>query len=129
MKRLLSCLCLLWATWALAQPAFVKTSEEVPEHISAERERLQHEREAVGLRHDERMRECWQRFAVNNCLREVRRSRYAGLDPIRARELELNTQERAWRTRQRAERLKEKTSKAEENARPSEPASGEQRKP
>ena len=73
-----------------------------------ERERLQREREAIEQDHAARMRECWQRFAVNACLHEVRRSRHAALDPLRAQELELNAQERAWRTQQRDERLREK---------------------
>jgi len=112
MKRLLTCWCLFWAMCAWAQPALVKVSDEVPERISTERERFKRERETVEQAHNERTRDCWQRFAVNDCLREVRRSRYAALDPIRAQELELNQQERIWRTRQRDERLQEKSDKA-----------------
>lgn len=84
------------------------SAEEIPARIAQERERLQREREAIEQDHAARMRECWQRFAVNACLQEVRRSRHAALDPLRAQELELNAQERAWRTQQRDERLREK---------------------
>ena len=44
---------------------------------------------------------------------EVRRSRHQALDPIRAQELDLNAQERAWRSDQRDERLREKQSPQE----------------
>ena len=107
MKTLLTwLLAVAWApVWAV--------SEGVPERIAAEREVLQCERAVVEQAHDVRMRECWQRFAVNACLREVRRSRHQALDAIRAQELELNAQERAWRSEQREERLREKQSAQE----------------
>ena len=104
MKRLLSCL--------LAGAGLVAHSQaELPDpsaRIAAEREQLQAERSAVERLHDERQRGCWQRFAVNSCLQEVRRDRHAALDPLRARELVLNEQERAWRSVQREQRLREK---------------------
>ena len=106
MKHCLSCLWLALAAPVLAQSLTV--ADDVPGRIDAERERLQAERSAIEQQHDERMRDCWQRFAVNACLRDVRRSRHAALDPIRAQELALNAQERAWRTRQREERLQQK---------------------
>jgi small-conductance mechanosensitive channel len=79
-----------------------------PQRIAAERQQLQAQRNDVEQAHELRSRECWQRFAVNDCLREVRRSRRAALDPLRAWELELNAQERAWQTFQREERLRQK---------------------
>ena len=102
---LLSWLVLVAAT-AAAQA--VPDTTDVPARIAAERERLQQQRATLEQAHDARMRECWHRFAVNDCLREVRRSRRAALDPLRTRELELNAQERAWRTGQRDERLRDK---------------------
>lgn len=82
------------------------------ERLSAERERLQAERAQVEQAYEASLRACWQRFAVNTCLREARRSRYAALDPIRAQELALNAQERTLRAEQRDERLQEKADKA-----------------
>ena len=76
--------------------------------IEAEREQLQAERSAAERLYDERQRACWQRFAVNPCLQQVRRERHAALDPLRARELLLNEQERAWRSVQREQRLQDK---------------------
>jgi len=108
MKRLVSgCLAAL-ATATFGQSLLVAEQER----IAAERERLQSERAQLEQAHEARLRECWQRFAVNTCLREVRRSRYAALDPIRAQELALNAEERALRAQQREERLQEKADKA-----------------
>jgi hypothetical protein len=107
MKRSLSWLWLGATVSALAQTPSPPADEE--SRIAAARDQLQAERTVVEQAHDARMRECWQRFAVNACLSEVRRSRYAALDPIRAKELELDVQERAWRTQQREERLREKS--------------------
>ena len=104
MKQLIS------ALLALAWVPVLAMAEDVPQRIATERERLQGERTQIEQMHDARTRECWQRFAVNSCLREVRRSRHQALDPIRAQELELNAQERAWRSGQREERLHEKQS-------------------
>jgi hypothetical protein len=96
-----------WLWCLLVVPAWA-SSEELPARIAQERERLQLERAAIEQSHADRMRECWQRFVVNACLQEVRRSRHAALAPIRAQELELNAQDRAWRSQQRDERLQDK---------------------
>lgn len=108
MKTLLA---LLWVAFSL--PAWA-IAEEAPVHIAQERERLQRERAVIEQAHEVRLRECWQRFAVNACLQDVRRSRHAALDPLRAQELGLNAQERAWRTQQRDERLLEKQQPSQE---------------
>lgn len=107
MKALSALIVLGCALAAQAQP---QPPVDPGARIALERAQLQAEREQAERAHDARARECWQRFAVNDCLREVRRSRRAALDPIRARELALNAEERAWRTRQREERLQDKAS-------------------
>ena len=105
MKPLLLMGCLLAPlVWAQTPAESVDPSAR----IDAERAQLQAERSAAERLHDERQRDCWQRFAVNSCLQQVRRERHAALDPLRARELALNAQERAWRTQQREQRLREK---------------------
>ncbi|MFM8863470.1 MAG: hypothetical protein ACKOFG_00835 [Limnohabitans sp.] len=106
--RLLLLLCglLLGPLHVRAQP--LEAAEDVPARIAVLRDALIGERQAIEAQHDARQRDCWQRFAVNDCLREVRRSRHAALDPLRTRELDLNAQEREWRTRQREERLQSK---------------------
>ena len=110
MKRGLTAWLLVLSAAAAAQ----SPAEDLPMRIVAERERLQRERAAIEQTHDARKRDCWQRFAVNDCLREVRRSQHAALDPIRQQELQLNAQERAWRVQQRDERLREKQPQVQE---------------
>ncbi len=99
---------LLGAVLALGVAQARASDEDTPSRLASARAQLQTERQAIEHDHDTRKHECWQRFAVNACLTEVRRSRRAALEPIRARELALNAEERAWRTQQREERLREK---------------------
>ena len=91
----------------LLTPAAVWGNDQA-ERLSEQRAGLQAEREAIEQAYNQRVQACWQRFAVNDCLREARRARYAALDPVRARELELNAEERSLRTQQREERLFQK---------------------
>lgn len=92
----------------LSQAQSADMADDVPARIASAREELNRQRQAIESQYEARQRDCWQRFAVNDCLREARRSRHAALDPLRPKELELNAQEREWRTRQREERLRSK---------------------
>ena len=51
---------------------------------------------------------CWQKFAVNDCLRQARQLRRSALAPLRQQDLRLNEQERLWRAEQRTQRLEGK---------------------
>ena len=98
----------IWGLWLWAVAAWAQTapaSEDMLAQLQAQRQQLQAQRTAIEQANDGLQRDCWQRFAVNACLREVRRQRHAALDPLRQQELELNAQERALRTAQRNERL------------------------
>lgn len=86
-----------------AQPTSAYASELA--RIAAAREQLQQERQRVEQEQAQHMRDCWQRFAVNDCLRDVRRQKRVLLDPLRTQELSLNAQERMWLARERDERL------------------------
>lgn len=112
MKTICAWLSMGFASLSLAQ-AVPPFTEDPSVRIAAERQEIATERLSIDQVHDARVRDCWQRFAVNGCLQEVRRSRRAQLDPVRKRELALNAQERAWRTHQREERLREKSEKSE----------------
>ena len=92
----------------LCASAWAQSLDEREQAIAKERAQLAQQRQELQQEHDRAAKACWQRFAVNDCLREVRRKRFAALEPLRAQELELNAQERAWRTQQRDERLQEK---------------------
>ena len=98
----LAFLCVCAGAWAQAL-------DDVSAEIRQKRDVLAQERERVTGQHDLQAKACWQKFAVNDCLMAVRKSKRAQLDPIHQKELELNAQERAWRTRQREERLQNKS--------------------
>lgn len=95
----------------------VQASDDVPADLRQQREVLAQTRAQVNAQHDLQAQACWQKFAVNDCLSAVRKSRRAQLDPIHQQELALNAQERAWRTRQREERLQDKAAEGGRDAR------------
>lgn len=101
--------CLLWVcAQALADAPVSQASDAMEAELSAARQQLKLQRQAIEQQYEAQQRACWQRFAVNDCLREARRSRHAALDPLRTQDLQLNAQERDWRSRQRDERLRNK---------------------
>ena len=85
-----------------------QSGNEIPTEINQQREALAQTRARITLEHEQMAKDCWQKFAVNDCLSVVRKSRRTQLDPIHQNELELNAQEREWRAQQRDERLKSK---------------------
>lgn len=88
--------------------AHAQGSDEVPETIAKERATLSAKRSAIVAEFELRSQQCWQRFAVNDCISKARRIRRVELEPIRQAELMLNEQERQWRTQQRNERVQNK---------------------
>lgn len=108
-KRWIGVLCgLAWGAAAQTE----QLPPDTPERIDAQRQALTAQRTAIEAQHDARQRECWQRFAVNDCLMGVRRSRFAALDPVRDQELAFNALERRWRTQERQRRLQEKAERS-----------------
>jgi hypothetical protein len=79
-----------------------------PEFIRVQREAIAQDRQAVMTAFTQNAKACWQKFAVNDCLRDARKTRRAALEPLRQQDLVLNTQERLWRTEQRDLRLQGK---------------------
>lgn len=104
MKKLVSALAWL----CICVGAWSQTVDDVPAEIRQQRDALAQERSRITQQHELQAKACWQKFAVNDCLAAVRKSKRAQLDPIHQKELELNAQERTWRTRQRDERLQNK---------------------
>lgn len=88
--------------------AHAQATDDVPDAIAKERAVLSAKRSAVLAEFEARSQECWQKFAVNNCIIQARRMRRADIEPIRQAELLLNEQERQWRTQQRNERVQNK---------------------
>jgi len=79
-----------------------------PEFIRVQREAIAQDRQVVMSAYDLAAKVCWQKFAVNACLSDARQTRRAALEPLRQKDLVLNTQERLWRTEQRDQRLQSK---------------------
>jgi len=82
--------------------------EGEPEFIRLQREAIAQERQVILNAFDHTATACWQKFAVNNCLSDARKVRRAALEPLRQKDLVLNTQERQWRSEQRDLRLEGK---------------------
>jgi len=76
--------------------------------LGTERARIQAERGAAGQRFSEDEKACWQRFAVNDCLRKARQQRRATLNRLRQEDLALNDLERTRRTATRLRQLEQK---------------------
>lgn len=79
-----------------------------PEFIRLQREAIEQDRQVVMSAYELAAKACWQKFAVNACLSDARKARRAALEPLRQKDLVLNTQERLWRTEQRDLRLQGK---------------------
>ena len=99
--------CLLFAAVA-SQGLGAQSLLGQPEFIRLQREEIARQREAVMAVYHQEAKACWQKFAVNACLREARQNRREALEPLRQQDLRLNEEEREWRTEQRNIRLEGK---------------------
>ena len=102
MKRLALVLCLLLiAPCALAQ-SDVEIEETFMVRDAVERERIRQAHASEQARVADQEAECYQRFAVNDCLIKVRAQRREVLADLRRQEISLND---AQRKRRGAEQL------------------------
>jgi len=85
------------ARWLLALLASLPLAATADD----ERARIAAEREALTARFAQEELECQRRFAVNDCLDDVRRRSRDALAPLRAREFELDDAERLQRAAER----------------------------
>ncbi|QBK05593.1 hypothetical protein DW355_13390 [Hylemonella gracilis] len=81
--------------------AQAQTSAPVPvpmpydaEHDRQERTRIKHEREQAAAVYKEAQVDCYQRFAVNACLKDARRARRVVADRLRGEEIVLDDAKR-----------------------------------
>lgn len=74
-----------------------------------ERAEIEQARQTIEARRKEAETACWQRFAVENCLRDARQTAREQELPLRQRELELKQQERQERLMPACARLSRKT--------------------
>jgi colicin import membrane protein len=79
-----------------------------PDQVAAERVRIEAERSRLraGVAQDEAA--CYQRFAVNDCLRGVHTRARAPLDELRRQEILLNDAERQRRTQEQLKQIQDK---------------------
>jgi hypothetical protein len=76
--------------------------------IEAQRLVLAEEKKKVFEQFQANSKACWQKFAVNDCLSNVRQQKYQSLRPLDQREIELNTRQRALKEIERRQRLSDK---------------------
>jgi hypothetical protein len=115
-RALIATCALCWVPLALAQNGEDFSARE--QQLAEQRAKLTQERSALLSKYDAQERACWQRFAVNDCLRSVRRAKRADLQPMDEADWALAEQERALVQAQRRARLAEKNQTGGEASRP-----------
>ncbi len=86
---------LLSGVLALGPALAQQSSAYNPETDARERARIAAERQQAQQRYGQEEADCYQRFAVNDCLREVRKRRRVALEELRRQEIILNDERRA----------------------------------
>lgn len=104
--RLIVLLLCGWGLQVQAQQATTERSEQ--QAIDQQRADISIRKQAVLDAHAKLRQQCWQRFAVNDCLRDVRRAQRKALEPVETELLTLNARERALRLQEREQRLQDK---------------------
>jgi hypothetical protein len=115
-RALIATCALCWVPIALAQIGEDFSARE--KQLAEQRSKLEQERSALLSKYDAQERACWQRFAVNDCLRSVRRAKRADIQPIDEAEWALAGQQRALVQAQRRARLAEKSPQSGEGSSP-----------
>ena len=110
MKNWLVFLLIGLATCALhAQPSSELTTS-APDPLQSELDRIQAERGYQEARYANEEAACYQRFAVNDCLREVRVRRRLTMEDLRRQEIAVNDVQRRQKGAEEIQRLEEKSS-------------------
>jgi hypothetical protein len=78
--------------------------------IQAERALIQIEKKRIIDEFENASKACWRKFAVNDCLANVRRQKYQNLSPLEQQEIQLNARQRELKQLERQQRLSDKTS-------------------
>lgn len=111
MKNWLVFLLIGLATCALhAQPSSELTTSAPPDPLQAELERIQAERGYEEARYANEEAACYQRFAVNDCLRKVHARRRLTMEDLRRQEIAVNDVQRRQKGAEEIQRLEEKSS-------------------
>ena len=104
------CALLLWSVGlqVLAQTQTPAIQADAQETLDQQRADIAAHKQAVMDAHAKLREQCWQRFAVNDCLRDVRRAQRKALEPVQAEQIALNARERNLRLQEREQRLQDK---------------------
>lgn len=97
-------------TQALAAGQDVGIEASSPLSNDAERNRIESERALAEAAYQRQETVCYERFAVTDCIRQLRRSRREVFDRLRLQEIEINAAERKRKALDQLERIKEKSS-------------------
>jgi hypothetical protein len=84
-------------------------SQDPAERIATERAQIEAQRSTQEAQFEREHADCYQRFAVTDCQREVRWRKRQALDLLRRRELLLNEAQRQLKARESQQRLQEKS--------------------
>lgn len=79
--------------------------------VQRERDQIAEEKAAIEKRYHDAGFTCWQRFAVNDCLKDARRRRRAEMAPVTKTELAVNAAQRDYETRERLQEIQQKQKK------------------
>ena len=97
-------------TQALAAGQDAGMDASSPLSNDAERNRIESERALAEAAYQRQEAVCYERFAVTDCIRQLRRSRREVFDRLRLQEIEINAAERKRKALDQLERIKEKSS-------------------
>ena len=100
----------LRAAGAFSQPKDAGTDSLQLLDIEGDRNRIQSERARIEVRYQPEVAACYARFAVTDCLRNVRVRQREALDTLRRQEIAINDAERKRKGLEQLERIKEKSS-------------------
>ena len=112
LARCVSWCVLLYAGAVLAQTGTGEPAQQAAREQAREQEyrRIAQERAALVQQRLAAEKACYQRFAVNDCLRQARTERRAVLDRLRQQELAVNDLDRRRRADERLRQLERKPS-------------------
>lgn len=97
------------SAWAQVLPAGSDHQSSAPQDMEAQRSRIQSARALEEAAFAQAQVECYQRFAVTDCLNTIRKHRRTTLDALRRQEVALNDQERKRKAQEQIEQIRQKS--------------------
>lgn len=101
-------MCAEWVLTGLLMAGPALSAEDALQAVLREQAGLEQALQHLQALEQQASQACWQRFAVNDCLRQVRRDARREREPLHAQWLEMRERERALRLHLREQRLQEK---------------------